>query len=909
MTILNDCGCCEGLMVETPFAISNRPGLPAIRYRAGTHSQFRASMLSRLSAADLSRLAALKTREEDDFTIALLDAWAVVADILTFYQERIANESYLRTATERQSIINLARLIGYELRPGVAASAYLAFTTDTGAFAPATITLDTGLKVQSVPGPGEKPQTFETVEEIEIRPGWNLLTPQQTEILLPAYEDTQVVLAGVTTNLRPGDALLIVGAERPGTPTSDLWQFRRISAVAADATNDRTIVQWTTPLAKTIPRSGPRVYALRLSASLFGYNAQDYKSLPVALRVGEANPDPTTETNEPFIAGAFKDKGGEWNDQPFAAETTAINLDSVYKQIVPDSWVVLASADDVALFQVTAVVEEAKTGFNLSAKTSRLSISGSNIEKFSPKNAAVYAQSEELALAGTPIEEPVWKKEIVLDRVVEGLQTGRTLIVSGRRMRATLATLDRGWQLASAITSRRVALSAGDSLIVASPPVDVDGNAARRRFELIDKTGFTGRVESSPKKVTFTPSNADDEIISEVVMLDEATLSDDAEHTILTLTESLANVYDRTTVTIYANVARSTHGESVKNEILGSGDAGRAYQHFALRQAPLTYTPADTASGGASTLEVRVNELKWDWVPTLYGRGPREHAYVTHIDSGGTTTVQFGDGRTGARLPMGRENVKATYRKGIGLDGLVDAGQLSLLMTRPLGLRGVVNPLPAAGAQDPQSLSDARTNAPVTVLTLDRIVSLQDYEDFARAFSGIAKAQATWTWTGHARRIFVTVAGIDGAAVDDKSDLQTNLISAMRKAGDEFVPITIKTYRPVAFKVDAAIKVDPAYIEEDVFTAVEAALRDRFSFSARSFGQPVTLSELIAVMQDVPGVVAVDVNRIYRSGDRDAGSGATFLPAASPQVGEGPSVAAAQLLTLSSEAIDLKVMS
>ena len=54
----------------------------------------------------------------------------------------------------------------------------------------------------------------------------------------------------------------------------------------------------------------------------------------------------------------------------------------------------------------------------------------------------------------------------------------------------------------------------------------------------------------------------------------------------------------------------------------------------------------------------------------------------------------------------------------------------------------------------------ARRNAPLTVLTLDRIVSLRDYEDFARAFGGIAKALATWTWDGQRQGIFVTVAGV-----------------------------------------------------------------------------------------------------------------------------------------------------
>ena len=48
----------------------------------------------------LSRARRLKTRDADDFSIALLDASAVMLDILTFYQERLANESYLRTATQ-----------------------------------------------------------------------------------------------------------------------------------------------------------------------------------------------------------------------------------------------------------------------------------------------------------------------------------------------------------------------------------------------------------------------------------------------------------------------------------------------------------------------------------------------------------------------------------------------------------------------------------------------------------------------------------------------------------------------------------------------------------------------------------------------------------------------------------------
>src|ERR671917_2934877 len=128
--LLDECGCCEGLEVGTPVEVYNRPGLSAIAYRIGTHARFKRAMLARLSDSRLPALRDLNTRDDDDFTVALLDAWATVADVITFYSERIANESYLRTATERVSLLELARLIGYELRPGVAASTYLAFTIE-----------------------------------------------------------------------------------------------------------------------------------------------------------------------------------------------------------------------------------------------------------------------------------------------------------------------------------------------------------------------------------------------------------------------------------------------------------------------------------------------------------------------------------------------------------------------------------------------------------------------------------------------------------------------------------------------------------------------------------------------------------------------------------------------------------
>src|SRR6516162_870480 len=156
-TSLNACGCGASTPpLVTPF---NRPGLSTLSYRIGTYDAFLRDMLAQLHAcaiADgpnqgLRPLASLTSRAADDPAIALLDAFAVMADVLAFYQERIANEGYLRTATERLSVLQLARMIGYELSPGVAASAFLAFTVDDSPGAPGSAAVSKGLKVQNIP--------------------------------------------------------------------------------------------------------------------------------------------------------------------------------------------------------------------------------------------------------------------------------------------------------------------------------------------------------------------------------------------------------------------------------------------------------------------------------------------------------------------------------------------------------------------------------------------------------------------------------------------------------------------------------------------------------------------------------------------------------------------------------------
>ncbi|MFN3335150.1 MAG: putative baseplate assembly protein, partial [Caldilinea sp.] len=322
-----------------------------------------------------------------------------------------------------------------------------------------------------------------------------------------------------------------------------------------------------------------------------------------------------------------------------------------------------------------------------------------------------------------------------------------------------------------------------------------------------------------------------------------------------------ATQYIRRETTIYANVVAATHGETT-TEALGSGDGSRPHQRFKLKKSPLTYVSAKTPSGAATTLTVRVNGVAWAERPSLYAAEPNDANYVVRLADDGAATVRFGDGKQGSRLPTGQENVTATYRVGIGQAGEVGAGALSLLKTRPLGVRGVTNPVAAGGAEDPETLESARTNAPQTVLTLDRIVSLQDFTDFANAFAGVGKAQAVAIRQGERLLIHLTIADASGDPVTSSDALFLHLRDAIDAARDPAAVVELASFTPLTFRLKATVQYDSRYLEADVRAALEAALRAAFAFATRMFGQPVTAAEIMEVMHSVAGVIAVDLDEL-----------------------------------------------
>lgn len=878
------CGCCEGVEKLTPLKIANRPMLNALRYRVGTHATFLETMIARLTDLNLNEpeagekpeeqfnpLLKLKTRDRSDPSLALLDAWANVGDILTFYQERIANEGFLRTAIERRSLLEMANLVGYRLRPGVASTVYLAFTMEPDHIEKIPV----GIRAQSIPGPGEKPQLFETAEAFEARAVWNELKPRMKNpqfITAGNFEDLDsVYFKGTDNNLKVNDPLLFIFQ---GSPDSEAMK-KTVESVEENAeagftkvllsepppiikkpvaTNLFTVLrQLVRPLSKPVSFQPARATRLnRNKNQLFSGRTDIAPQLLVyqnralrktiydtwaRTRINSLNIDlnkeidPSAEAeaimvlrvkagpfghNAPkkamYDAGAFTGNFEEWDLGAGNMTQLKIALDTTYEGIKKDSWVTIERPGNSSYprhRKVVSVDTVSESNYGMAGTVTLLTLDGNWID-IDPTSSAnklsnlrditVFAQSEPLELSEAPVEDDISGNTIELNGLFDALTSGRWAIVSGER------------------TDIRE---------------DDPGQAPVVASELVMLSGVEQRTD--PNIPVDTP------------------------HTYIQFANQLAYKYKRDTVKIFGNVVRATHGET-RTEILGSGDSSKALQQFLLKQSPVTYVSAVSPDGIESTLEIRANNVEWEESDSLADKKGDERIYTTKINNDNKTTIFFGNGEQGARLPSGVENITAVYRVGIGQAGNVRAEQISMLVTKPLGVKTVINPLEASGGADREELAQAKRNAPIHLRALDRTVSVSDYADFARAFTGIGKADAIRISDGRRELVHLTIAGTDDIPIDETSDLFRNLLRSLHTFGDPNQPLKMELRELMLIVASARVKLLPAYKWEFVEPEIRRHVLEVFGFENRAMGQDVLLSDLISTIQFVEGVDYVDVD-------------------------------------------------
>lgn len=928
-------GCCDEPTppLAAPVTPYNSPGLSAIRYRIGTFTTFRRAMLDDVPLVKVpkdTRVEPPRDRPnpfakwhegmQGDYHTTLIELWAYLADVLTFYQERIANEAFVSTATQRDSLRRLVELIGYRPQPGSAATALLAFTIENEK----KVTIPPGFRAGSKAKPGKQAAVFETetgvvaygqlsaiplstvapINQFARLSDYGLLlgvgsvtsagvaaaniygsagaTYLQTFLLDSAIEsvvsaeptasiatssisssaarsaakasplvassgfavsninaqilvrsqfgslyvsnDTrQVVLKGTNTRLAVGDFVLVVENDDDSDAKGTL---RRISKVKAEKETSTTTIRWQEE--SGVSYANASLYALRVTASPFGSNAPIWKTLPATLTTpDDQHPHP------PFEHDWDSDASAEF----FVAAQGQLFLDSTYDDVngTPESpgWAVTVT-DDVSgtppasvnrsdgkmnsVFKVIDASPVNNSGYAMTTKVTRLRLNNAIASRIFPIRTTA-------VLAGNE------KLELQNNLPLPDPLSGAKLILSGLYPQ-----------------------------LVAGQTVILQGNI----------------YDSAAGEVTDVV-NAESGVLAEAPVID-------AENNITTVTlkKALEKSYARSGAVLFANVIEATQGETVRDEILGSGD-GSEFQSFKLKKNPLSYLPADDAEGLSaveSSLLVTVNGVRWEEQRTLFESAANGQDYTVSQDDDEKSSVSFGDGSFGARPPTGRDNIHARYRKGLGTSGNVESGGVQQLLDNLTGVKKVANPQSAFGGADRESLDQVRINAPASIRTFGRAVSAADYASLALSYPGVAKASASYVTRDAVTLkslahpyIQLVIATADQKPLSEQLTFALKLRSFLDQRRDPNISLRITDFIPVFIDVSASIEIEDRFPHQGTIAKVQSVLNPIvnpdntagfFAFERLRFGESIHLSAVYAEIQSVPGVKDARISTLRR---------------------------------------------
>jgi hypothetical protein len=172
------------------------------------------------------------------------------------------------------------------------------------------------------------------------------------------------------------------------------------------------------------------------------------------------------------------------------------------------------------------------------------------------------------------------------------------------------------------------------------------------------------------------------------------------------------------------------HSES-QEELFAS--TGLPNQELALPVSPYLDASAGVSAGNGDYLEVQ----------NFLGSTATDRHFTVVVDQNDRAAIRFGNGVNGA-IPSGTITVR--YKSGGGAKGNVNAGTLKKLDGPFTDADGdpvtvsVINPQPASGGSDRQTVAQIKALAPESIRVLNRTVSREDFEINARRLSEVARA-------------------------------------------------------------------------------------------------------------------------------------------------------------------------
>lgn len=312
----------------------------------------------------------------------------------------------------------------------------------------------------------------------------------------------------------------------------------------------------------------------------------------------------------------------------------------------------------------------------------------------------------------------------------------------------------------------------------------------------------------------------------------------------------------------------ATQGVTVYDEIIGVSD-GSASQTFALFNTGVI----------SKSISIVISGIAYEQVNYIIDSSSYAPVFYTTTNAEDVTYVTFGDSISG-RIPPNGAQIYATYRIGGGVIGNVASNNIKYITAVPVGSipSGVTvsnqdilvsGDGAATGGADAESIDSIRVNAPLSIRSINRAVSLSDYSYLAIQVTGVAKAIAAADVYSSVTLYFAP-AGDPGVQNDNVTpttvfnNLATSIYAYLVDKAPANTTITFQPPKYVGVYVSVAITVAPQYSQSAVTNAVSAAIDNLFAYDNVVFNDTIYISDVYNAINSVDGVANQRLLKLVR---------------------------------------------
>jgi uncharacterized phage protein gp47/JayE len=322
-----------------------------------------------------------------------------------------------------------------------------------------------------------------------------------------------------------------------------------------------------------------------------------------------------------------------------------------------------------------------------------------------------------------------------------------------------------------------------------------------------------------------------------------------------TIFSTTSNLIFTSTKSVSAPMGALSVSIPVKQQIYNSNVLLGTTSGSALDNIDLNYSIVD------ASINLVINNELWLFKDTLGLSGPDDLHFTTNVRENGVLYIQFGDGFNG-KIPEPNSNVLGNFMTTRGTLGNLPSNSINSIDSNlnypPTITATVTNTLPTTGGLDIENIRSIRYKTPLSVRTLDRAVTAQDYEDIAIMYPGVSKARLSFDCS---KPIEIFIYPIGGGIASNALLEDTYTFIYQRKMVGTHISVkpSGESYLVLDISVTGKFRITSAEIQSKVLEVLNNFLNPENS----EINKPVRKSDLYALIDNLPQVDFLNINKMY----------------------------------------------